>query len=514
MKKTYIAFAVLAAIALFATSCVKDIEPMPESPVETPEELPEETPADMSRITASFPQDVDSKVSMDETSDGLDLKWDAADLLTVVGTTTETFAIESISEDGKTATFKGSPVEGDSFKVILSSQGVNYLERSFKADSRPDNGSDLKANIEYDAVLENVKDYTSISFTQEWAEANGATFSQTGCLMLYLQLPDGCVNVDYVKLAADAHILSDKNVSDGSLKNYSRTLHFNSPQTPSDGLLMAYFMTSMNEDVIPAGTRLSVMLETKDNNNVNFFKTYTLDKEYSIKPGKRNVLKLNKEGWEKRNTHKWDLNKANWTAPYTNICVSSNGPSKLIDSTYGTIWEYPYRDNHLRIDQSFSPWTYDVNPDSYLDNAPFVAIINLNEIQVLQLVQLIPRQANNAKYASTGEVWVSADVSNETDEHAEYLAKKPQDVTNDDINGCWNFWNAKKWVKVWDFNVNYTYDSAKAQEDARQGMKKASIAALPAKYVKIVMHEGKLNKGVPILSLAELELKAYPLISE
>ena len=125
MKKTYIAFAVLAAIALFATSCVKDIEPMPESPVETPEELPEETPADMSRITASFPQDVDSKVSMDETSDGLDLKWDAADLLTVVGTTTETFAIESISEDGKTATFKGSPVEGDSFKVILSSQGVN-----------------------------------------------------------------------------------------------------------------------------------------------------------------------------------------------------------------------------------------------------------------------------------------------------------------------------------------------------------------------------------------------------
>ena len=106
---------------------------------------------------------------------------------------------------------------------------------------------------------------------------------------------------------------------------------------------------------------------------------------------------------------------------------------------------------------------------------------------------------------------MSADVSNETDEHAEYLAKKLQDVTNDYINGYWNFWNAKKWVKVWDFNVNYIYDSTKTE---RQGVQNASIAALPAKYVKIVMHEGKLNKGVPILSLAELELKAYPLISE
>ena len=420
MKKTYIVFAALAAIALFATSCVKDIEP---------------APSDMSRITASFPQDVDSKVSMDETTDGLELKWEKDDFLTVVGTTTETFTIESISDDGKTATFKGNRVEGDSFKVILSSQGVNYLERSFKADSRPDNGSDLNANIEYDAVLENVKDYTSISFTQEWAEANGATFSQTGCLMLYLQLPDGCAKVDYVKLAADAQILSDKNVSDGSLKNYSRTLHFNSPQTPSDGLLMAYFMTSMNEDVIPEGTRLSVMLETKDNNNVNFFKTYTLDKEYSIKPGKRNVLKLNNKGWEKRNTHTWNLNKAYWTALYTNICVSSQGPSRLLDSDNNKIWEYPYRQNHLCIDKSFSPWTYGDKTESYLDNAPFVAIINLNEIQVLQTVQLTPRQARNAIYASTGEVWVSADVSNETGEHAEYLAKKLADVTNDDING-------------------------------------------------------------------------------
>lgn len=329
--------------------------------------------------------------------------------------------------------------------------------------------------------------------------------------MLYLQLPDGCVKVDYVKLAADAQILSDKNVSDGSLKNYSRTLHFNSPQTPSDGLLKAYFMTSMNEDVIPKGTRLSVMLETKDNNNVNFFKTYTLDKDYSIKPGKRNVLKLNKEGWEKRNLHTWNLNKADWTAPYTNICVSSQGPSRLIDSDNNKIWEYPYRENHLCIDKSFSPWTYGGNTESYLDNAPFVAIINLNEIQVLQTVQLTPRQARNAMYASTGEVWVSADVSNETGEHAEYLAKKLADVTNDYINGYWNFWNAKKWVKVWDFNVNYTYNSTNT---ARQGVQKATIAALPAKYVKIVMHEGKLNNGVPVLSLAELELKAYPLISE
>ena len=100
MKKTYIVFAALAAIALFATSCVKDIEPAPE--VGTPEEKPEVTPSDKSVITAAFPEFIETKVDLEETSTGMDLKWEEDDFLTIVGTTTQIFTIASISEDGKT----------------------------------------------------------------------------------------------------------------------------------------------------------------------------------------------------------------------------------------------------------------------------------------------------------------------------------------------------------------------------------------------------------------------------
>ena len=158
-------------------------------------------------ITASFPESISSKVAFEEAESGLDLKWQESDYLTIVGETTQKYAVESISEDRKTATFRGTAVKGNSFKVILSDRGVNYPTRAFSGQFNPN-------NLRYDAVLEGVQDYTKVSFTPEWAEANNATFSQTGVLMLHLQLPEGCTGVNYIKFVAPTNVFSSTNESD------------------------------------------------------------------------------------------------------------------------------------------------------------------------------------------------------------------------------------------------------------------------------------------------------------
>ena len=512
IMKKYIYSAFIAALMISA-SCAK-------------EQAPVENATDKVTITASFPEELASKVAMDETSTGLELKWKDTDYLTVVGNTTETYKVVSISSNGKTATFAGTPVEGESFKVILSSLGEDYNSRSYSRASQPDNEGDMNANLEYDAVLENVKDYTSVSFTEAWAEANGATLSQTGCMMLWIQVPDECANVRYVKFSVDGNLLSDTNA--GTNKGCGREIHFVADQTPSDGLLKAYLITPMNEDVIPAGTVLSVMLET--NEAPHFYKEYTFTQEYRITPGKRNVVKLNKEGWEKRATQV-KTNGQNtpfgWIAPYSNIFHKPSGPGKLIDgngslntTSANSLWQYPYdgRTNYLGIDPSFDEWTYDGNTSSYAyDCAPFIAIINLKETQVLQQVIIKPEARNHqAGYTSTGEVWVSTDTSNDTADKAhpnqaktnvEHLtAKNLVTSNNSDFQYYWPFWKAKKWVKVCDFD---TEGKCLSETPDSEGFK-FNVNAVPARYIKIVLHEGNPIDGVPVLALSELELKYYP----
>ena len=90
-------------------------------------------------ITASFPESISSKVAFEEAESGLDLKWQESDYLTIVGETTQKYAVETISDDGKTATFRGTAVTGNSFKVILSDRGVNYPTRAFSGQFNPNN---------------------------------------------------------------------------------------------------------------------------------------------------------------------------------------------------------------------------------------------------------------------------------------------------------------------------------------------------------------------------------------
>ena len=499
MKRNNIIFSALTALAIFAVSCSKDVNSAP-----TPQ--PEEgATAEKVVITASLPEVPMSKVAMEETATGLDLKWAVTDFLTVVcGDVVEKYTIDTISEDGKSATFTGNPVEGDSFTVIYSDLGVDYATRNLLSDSRPDNGTDLTGKLPYDAVLENVKNYTQVSFTESWAQANGAKFSQTGCLMLYLQLPEECDNVNYVKLFAYDNVFSKTN-AEGCDKGSYKPLRFNSPKNLVDGCMKAYYTTSMNEDVIPAGTHICVLVETGD--NLAFCKKYVFPAGATLKPGKRNVLKLNSSGWNQTGLQTWqnDDDRAKWTAPYANMTHSGNGPAKMINNVKTDIWEYPYNANHTVVDSSFDEWSREQIYDDGRGAAPFVAIINLGDVTALNTIQLWPRyNNNNAKYLTIGEVWVSVDTSNDEGFEAHLSQNLTNNIVADNIQGYWgNFWSKKQWIKVADFDTEGKRGDSGGQRDM-------NIQGYPAKYVMVkCLDNGLYSSNLPVLSVAEVFFKLY-----
>ncbi len=482
MKRISIISAFVAVAAIFA-SCENNIVP----------QTPSEEASGTVTITASFP--VDTKVSMDETDEGLDLKWKRTDFLTVMGTTTEKFTIATISPDGKTATFTGNPVQGESFKVILSDKGVDYATRNLDSVN-PDKDGDLKGNIPYDAVLENVADYMNISFTPKWAEENGVKFSASGCLMIYLQLPENCKNVKYVKLFAYDNLFSKTSAVDAP-RTYFKQSVFNTPQTSEDGFLKVYYPTSMNEDIVPSGTDLCVLIETTDAKS--FYKIYTPSSEFKILPGRRNILKLNSNDWTALGTHGWSSDQAKWSVPYTNIVKNNSGPAYMIDDNKETIWEYPYNSDHTVVDSSFDEWTREPIHDDGRGVAPFVGIINFNEVRLIYTLQFWPRQTKQASYLTQCEAWVSIDTSND-EGHEEYLSKKLlNSVTPDDINGKWEFWKDKKWFKIADFNTK-----------GEQNKVELTLQGMPAKYVMIkCLDNGKYANDIPVLSVGEVYFKLF-----
>ncbi|MBE6250312.1 MAG: hypothetical protein E7111_01515 [Bacteroidales bacterium] len=241
-------------------------------------------------IDASFPEDVDSKVDVAEKSDntGLSLSWEEDDYMKVVGQTTETYTVTSI--EGKRALFSGPEVKGSSFDVILS-ESDNYLERSYVGQVQE--GVASVAHLKYDACLKGVKSYTNVKFTEEWASSNGGTLLQSGCLLLHFQLPVAASVVSKVTLKAPSAIFYTTN-SASDAKNSTLSLVINNGKVGSDLQVKAYIMTSMQQVSIPSGTQLTLMVETDKGAYVKSFTPGNVQ----IKPGKKNVMKLNSKNWK------------------------------------------------------------------------------------------------------------------------------------------------------------------------------------------------------------------------
>ena len=239
-------------------------------------------------ITATFPDEVDSKVAASDGEASLELSWEESDYITVVsGEKAEKYTLKSIS--GKKALFEGVPVEGATFDVILS-RGADYMTRSYTDQTQSAVAS--TDHLEYDAVLKGVTSYNSVEFNSEWAKENGGELLQSGCVLVYFKMPEDAGKLKSVTLTAPSAIFYTTNSAEGE-KTASLTLAMSDADMAADNVVRAHIMTSMQEASIPAETELTL---TVVSNLGTWSKNFTPG-EAVIKAGKRNVFTLNDKNW-------------------------------------------------------------------------------------------------------------------------------------------------------------------------------------------------------------------------
>ena len=239
-------------------------------------------------ITATFPDEVDSKVAASDGESSLELSWEDSDYITVVsGEKAEKYTLKSIS--GKKALFEGVPVEGSTFDVILS-RGADYMTRSYTDQTQSAVAS--TDHLEYDAVLKGVTSYNSVEFNSDWAKENGGELLQSGCLLVYFKMPEDAGKLKSVTLTAPSAIFYTTNSAEGE-KTASLTLAMSDADMATDNVVRAHIMTSMQEASVPAETELTL---TVVSNLGTWSKKFTPG-EAVIKAGKRNVFTLNDKNW-------------------------------------------------------------------------------------------------------------------------------------------------------------------------------------------------------------------------
>lgn len=275
MKRNLIYAAFAAFGVMFLGSCAQELD-----------EVTPNTDADgLVTITASFPEDIESKVAFSESSEGLDLTWDKDDYLTIVGETTEKYTIDTF--DGKIATFKGNPVEGTSFDVILS-RSDNYASRTYTDQTQTTVAS--KDHLLYDAVLKGVSSYQDVKFTSQWAEENGGTFAENGCMLIRFKMPEDAGYLKTVTLTAPEAVFYTTNAADGA-KTASMTLALSDADMAADNVVEAYVMTSMQEASVSGELTLTVV------SNLGTWSKKFTPNAFTLKTGMRNLITLNDKNW-------------------------------------------------------------------------------------------------------------------------------------------------------------------------------------------------------------------------
>lgn len=268
-SKYLIALSFLAAVA----GCNKNIEPT----------LP--APENLVTIRAVLPDD--DALKGPELVTLLSWSWSAGDKLTVIGETTEIFSIKP-GFTAKEAEFVGAAVKGSSFTILYPGESALTTDWSTQVQK----GNNNMSHLRYEAVLEEVDDYTSFSFSPAWAGEHGGTLKQVGVMKLTVTPPAGVTTVTSLSLSADDPVFysgnGEETVKELTLQLQDITLSEGDPLT-------AWLMTSWNEATVPAGTALYVGLNTGDK---QLSRDVLLSKESVIKTGYVNLFTLSGDsGW-------------------------------------------------------------------------------------------------------------------------------------------------------------------------------------------------------------------------
>ena len=286
-KNVMMRAALLAAITLgLAVSCAKEITQNVEEGIDN---LSSPT-----LIRADIPEEI-TKVSLTpgESGVGLNLAWEAGDQLTVIGNSTEQFTIDE-GFTATTAEFSGNPVEGSSFTIIYPGQTYQTVAsinaRSYTSQVQIGNAN--TDHLEWNAMIENVSDYSGLNF---------AGAKQNGALKFHLQLPADFTKVYSVSLSAPSAIFSIDNGDSDKVSELTLTLKDDASTDGitlgSDKILTAYMMVSWNENAIAAGTELTIKAQGDQQDPWTKVKTVGED-GFTIAGGKVTGLKLNNSDWD------------------------------------------------------------------------------------------------------------------------------------------------------------------------------------------------------------------------
>ena len=221
------------------------------------------------------------------------IRWQSGEQITIIGSSSNTFSIlPGFSETE--ASFEGQTVGGYSFKIIhpgtiTSITGVE--NHDFTTAVQSVNGS--MDHIKYVASLDNAKSYHDISFTPEWAEANGATLRQSSILKLTVTLPAGTLKATKLSLSTKEPLFFTTNSSGSASTEFS--IGLNNMDLSESEELVTYLEMPALPVTIPSDTELSIYVETPD---AGYLHVHTLSSELKISGGHIAELKIETEKWD------------------------------------------------------------------------------------------------------------------------------------------------------------------------------------------------------------------------
>ena len=225
-------------------------------------------------------------------SESCPIKWRLGEEITIIGSSANTFSILSGFSETE-ASFEGQTVGGYTFRIIHPGTITSITEfetYDFTKAVQSVNGS--TEHIRYVASLDNVKSYHDVSFTHEWAEANGAALRQSSILKLVATLPAGTSKATKLSLSTEDPMFFTTNSSGSKSSEFSMGL--NNMDLAESTELTAWIEMPVIPVTLPQGTELSVYIETPD---AGYLHVHTLSSDLEISGGRVAELKIETSQW-------------------------------------------------------------------------------------------------------------------------------------------------------------------------------------------------------------------------
>ena len=247
--------------------------------------------------------------------------WSSTDKLTIVGETTEVFSIKA-GFTPKKAEFTGTPVKGEKFSIYYPDHTIGTADWSGQVQK----GNNNLDHLSYAAAITDADQYSSFSFSADWAEEHGGSFSQIGVLKFVMAPPTGTSLFTEVSIATEDELFYSGN---GDTKVRSLSLSMEEITLGAGEDLVAWMVTSCNEAVIPSGTPYTVTLIA---DGKTYAQKISKTSDSVLKSGQVNVITLADPTLWKDDTPRFASGEGTAASPYiiTTIAHLKNVGDELL----------------------------------------------------------------------------------------------------------------------------------------------------------------------------------------